>query len=109
MIEPDIPDDDSDNLDRGVYSPDFESPYHDYDEEPGGAGRGVGGTQGTGKVGPKFLPGETIYVRDDESGDLWGPTVLPIREEPWPYTARHGHGYSRFTHTSHGVTLDLLQ
>jgi len=55
------------------------------------------------------LPGETIYVRDEESGELWGPTVLPIREEAWPYTARHGQGYSRFEHTSHGITLNLLQ
>jgi len=54
-------------------------------------------------------PGETIYVRDEDSGELWGPTVLPIREEAWPYTARHGQGYSRFEHTSHGVSLDLLQ
>ena len=54
-------------------------------------------------------PGETIYVRDEDSGELWGPTVLPIREEAWPYIARHGQGYSRFEHTSHGVSLDLLQ
>ena len=54
-------------------------------------------------------PGETIYVRDEDSGELWGPTVLPIREEAWPYMARHGQGYSRFEHTSHGVSLDLLQ
>ncbi len=54
-------------------------------------------------------PGETIYVRDEETGELWGPTVLPIREEAWPYVARHGHGYSRFAHASHGVALELLQ
>ena len=54
-------------------------------------------------------PGETFYVRDEETGLLWGPTVLPIREEAWPYVARHGQGYSRFEHTSHGVTLELLQ
>ena len=54
-------------------------------------------------------PGETLYVRDEESGELWGPTVLPIREEAWPYIARHGQGYSRFEHTSHGILLDLLQ
>jgi cyclic beta-1,2-glucan synthetase len=55
------------------------------------------------------LPGETLYVRDEDSGELWGPTVLPIREGPWPYIARHGQGYSRFEHTSHGISLDLLQ
>jgi cyclic beta-1,2-glucan glucanotransferase len=54
-------------------------------------------------------PGETFYVRDEESGLLWGPTVLPIREEAWPYIARHGQGWSRFEHTSHAVTLELLQ
>ncbi len=53
--------------------------------------------------------GETFYVQDEETGVLWGPTVLPIRENPWPYIARHGQGYSRFEHTSHGVTLELLQ
>jgi cyclic beta-1,2-glucan synthetase len=54
-------------------------------------------------------PGETFYVRDQDSGLVWGPTVLPIREEPWPYIIRHGQGYSRFEHTSHGIALELLQ
>jgi cyclic beta-1,2-glucan synthetase len=54
-------------------------------------------------------PGEIFYVRDEDSGLIWGPTVLPIREEPWPYVIRHGQGYSRFQHTSHGIALDLLQ
>ena len=54
-------------------------------------------------------PGETIYVRDEETGAVWGPTALPIREEAWPYLARFGQGYSRFEHTSHGIALDLLQ
>jgi cellobiose phosphorylase len=43
-------------------------------------------------------PGEVIYVRDEETGEVWGPTALPIREKnasiPW-----HGQGYSRFEHT----------
>src|SRR6266550_8041927 len=26
-------------------------------------------------------PGETIYVRDEESGELWGPTALPSRQK----------------------------
>jgi cyclic beta-1,2-glucan synthetase len=54
-------------------------------------------------------PGEVIYLRDEESGELWGPTALPIRDETAPYTARHGQGYSRFEHTAHGISLDLLQ
>jgi cyclic beta-1,2-glucan synthetase len=54
-------------------------------------------------------PGETFFVRDEESGLTWGPTLLPIREEPWPYVIRHGQGYSRFEHESHGIALDLVQ
>ncbi len=54
-------------------------------------------------------PGEILYVRDEESGLVWGPTILPIREESWPYIVRHGHGYTRFQHTSHDIELDLLQ
>jgi len=54
-------------------------------------------------------PGETIYVRDEESGELWGPTALPSRQKTGSYVARHGQGYSRFEHVSHGVALELLQ
>ncbi|HEX7185386.1 MAG TPA: glucoamylase family protein [Thermoanaerobaculia bacterium] len=54
-------------------------------------------------------PGEALYVRDEESGRLWGPTVLPVREEAGSYVARHGQGYSRFEHASQGVELELLQ
>jgi cyclic beta-1,2-glucan synthetase len=54
-------------------------------------------------------PGETFYVRDEDSGVVWGPTSLPIREETRPYVIRHGQGYSRFEHISHGIALDLLQ
>jgi len=53
--------------------------------------------------------GEVIFVRDEETGDLWGPTALPIRDEAAPYVIRHGQGYSRFGHEAHGINLDLLQ
>ena len=54
-------------------------------------------------------PGEAIYVRDEESGEVWGPTALPIRGKNSSYLARHGQGYSRFEHDSHGISLQLLQ
>jgi cyclic beta-1,2-glucan synthetase len=54
-------------------------------------------------------PNEAIYVRDAETGEVWGPTALPIREELGTYVARHGQGYSRFERVSHGVSLHLLQ
>jgi cyclic beta-1,2-glucan synthetase len=54
-------------------------------------------------------PGEAFYVCDDDTGDLWCPTALPIRDEAASYVACHGRGYSRFEHTAHGIALDLLQ
>jgi cyclic beta-1,2-glucan synthetase len=54
-------------------------------------------------------PAEAIYLRDEDTGDLWTATPLPIREPSCTYVIRHGFGYSRFEHTSHGIALDLLQ
>ena len=56
-----------------------------------------------------ITPGEVIYVRDEATGEIWTPTALPIRDEAATYMARHGQGYSRFQHGSHGILLDLLQ
>jgi cyclic beta-1,2-glucan synthetase len=52
--------------------------------------------------------GEAMYVRDEASGEVWTATAQPIRDGG-RYTARHGHGYSRFEHQAHGIALDLLQ
>jgi cyclic beta-1,2-glucan synthetase len=52
-------------------------------------------------------PGEAIYIRDEDTGELWTPTALPIREKHSAYSARHGQGYSRFEHASHGIALEL--
>jgi cyclic beta-1,2-glucan glucanotransferase len=54
-------------------------------------------------------PGEAIYLRDEHSGEVWTPTALPIRDENATYVSRHGQGYSRFHHGSHGILLDLVQ
>ena len=53
--------------------------------------------------------GEVIFLRDEDTGELWGPTALPIRDQTAPYIVRHGQGYSRFEHAAHGIELDLLQ
>jgi cyclic beta-1,2-glucan synthetase len=54
-------------------------------------------------------PGEGLYLRDEDSGELWSPTAAPIRDDAASYTARHGQGYSRFEVESHGLSLELLQ
>jgi cyclic beta-1,2-glucan synthetase len=53
-------------------------------------------------------PGEAIYLRDEDTGVLWGPTALPVRDPAGTYRAIHGAGFSRFQHTGHGIASDLV-
>ncbi|WP_340267159.1 GH36-type glycosyl hydrolase domain-containing protein [Sphingobium mellinum] len=52
--------------------------------------------------------GEAIYLRDEDTGDLWCPTALPIRDDMGVYVARHGWGYSRFEHAARGIVSELI-
>jgi len=53
-------------------------------------------------------PGEAVYLRDLDSGEVWTPTALPIRG-PGRFTARHGFGYSRFAHEAQGIAAEMVQ
>jgi cyclic beta-1,2-glucan synthetase len=53
-------------------------------------------------------PAEAIYLRDEVSGDLWSATPLPIRARS-SYRIRHGFGYTRLEHASHGISVELTQ
>ena len=43
---------------------------------------------------PLDYGGRYIYLRDDDSGDVWTPTWQPIRKELEDYSCRHGMGYT---------------
>jgi cyclic beta-1,2-glucan synthetase len=49
---------------------------------------------------------EAIYIRDDETGAIWTPTPLPVREND-AYRTRHGQGYTTFEHNSHAIGQQL--
>ena len=49
---------------------------------------------------------EAIYIRDEQSGEYWTPTPLPVRGAA-PYRIRHGIGYTVFSHNSHGLAQNL--
>ena len=54
-------------------------------------------------------PAEVVYIRDEDSGDLWSATPLPIREAGSAFVVTHGFGYTRFQYTSRGIVLELSQ
>jgi cyclic beta-1,2-glucan synthetase len=51
-------------------------------------------------------PGEAIYLRDEETGQIWSPTPLPARADA-PYLVRHGAGYTVYEHNSHRLKQQL--
>ncbi len=47
-------------------------------------------------------PGEALYLRDEETAQVWSPMPSPSRDAE-PYLVRHGAGYSQFEHHSRGL------
>ena len=52
-------------------------------------------------------PGDVLYIRDLETGQLWTPTATPAGG-PATRIVRHGFGYSRFHAVAHDIETDLL-
>ncbi len=50
--------------------------------------------------------GEALYLRDEETGEIWTPTPMPSGAEQ-PYRVTHGAGYTIFEHNSHGLRQNL--
>ncbi|QIL89217.1 cellobiose phosphorylase [Microbulbifer sp. SH-1] len=46
--------------------------------------------------------GEVLYLRDEESAEVWSPTPAP-RPGDGAYQVRHGAGYTEYHHNSHGL------
>jgi cyclic beta-1,2-glucan synthetase len=52
------------------------------------------------------MPGEALYLRDEETGLVWSPTLMPAGAET-AHIIRHGAGYSVFESQSHGLNHTL--
>ena len=51
--------------------------------------------------------GEAIYLRDEETGEIWSPTALPCASADGRFTTRHGFGVSVFEHLAYGIHAEL--
>ncbi|MDY7079666.1 MAG: glucoamylase family protein [Chloroflexota bacterium] len=94
-----------------VANPDTENSFGFLVSESG-AGYTWAGNSGENRLTPwrndpvTDAPGEVLYLRDEEVGHVWSPTILPAGA-PAPYLVRHGAGYSIFEHNSHGLKQQL--
>jgi cyclic beta-1,2-glucan synthetase len=52
------------------------------------------------------IPAEAIYLRDEETAEVWSPTPQPAPAAT-PYLVRHGAGYTTYTHDSHELNQQL--
>ena len=52
------------------------------------------------------MPGEAIYLRDEETGLVWSPTPMPAGADT-VHIIHHGAGYSIFESQSHGLNQNL--
>ncbi|MEW5306791.1 MAG: hypothetical protein WDW36_009229 [Sanguina aurantia] len=54
-------------------------------------------------------PRDILYLRDEDGGELWSATALPIRVPGAAYSTTHGKGWTRFTTDAHGIRTELTQ
>ena len=52
------------------------------------------------------MPSEILYIRDEETGQVWSPTPSPAPTSE-PYLVRHGVGYTTFEHCANGLEQHL--
>jgi cyclic beta-1,2-glucan synthetase len=77
-----------------------------------GSGPSWAGNSGENRLTPwrndpvTDLPGEALYLRDEETGLVWSPTLLPAGADT-THIIRHGAGYSIFESQSHGLNQTL--
>ncbi len=47
--------------------------------------------------------GEAFYIRDEETGHFWSPSLFPAKGVT-PYITTHGFGYTSFEHVEEGIS-----
>ncbi len=57
---------------------------------------------------PRDVGGRYLYVRDDNSGDVWSPSWAPVQADVDDYRCRHGLGYTVIGSSRGGVEVETL-
>ena len=51
--------------------------------------------------------GKYIFIKNNETGEVWSPTWQPVKTELDKYECRYGLGYARFTSTYKNIKIEL--
>jgi cellobiose phosphorylase len=57
---------------------------------------------------PADQPGRYVYLRDQDTGELWSPTWQPVRKDLDSYECRHGAAYTKISSSYSGISSELL-
>ena len=57
---------------------------------------------------PRDVGGRYLYVRDDDSGDVWSPSWAPVQADVEGYRCRHGLGYTVIGSSRGGIEVETL-
>ncbi|MCF8356531.1 MAG: glycosyl transferase family 36, partial [Melioribacteraceae bacterium] len=52
--------------------------------------------------------GKYIYLKNNDTGDVWSPTWQPVKTELNNYECRYGLGYAKFISTYKDITTELV-
>ena len=52
-------------------------------------------------------PGEAVYLRDEETGEVWSPTPLPAAHGS-TVIVRHGRGYTTWSRLACGIHVEMI-
>ena len=55
---------------------------------------------------PLDMGGRYIYLRDVDTGKVWSPSWMPVREKMDSYECRHGMGYTIIRSKKNGISTD---
>ncbi len=51
--------------------------------------------------------GKYLYVKNNETGEVWSPTFLPVKTPLDSYECRYGFGYTVFTSEYKGIKIEM--
>jgi cellobiose phosphorylase len=57
---------------------------------------------------PEDQPGRYVYLRDQETGELWSPTWQPVKRPLDAYECRHGTAYTKISSECLGIAAEVL-